>query len=209
MSPKENHKDPQGSDQKTADQEVDDQMSDNNMNDNQLSDYQATCDLKEHDMDSSDSATINQDDVITRMIILSPNANISQSEVVQKLHMMELPLTIKSTCYGAMVHGKKEIVMDAINKIRILDPYNIFTKDRGFPPGDPRRCRGHRGAAREGYHQLEKEFKLLGYVGEALKKPRKVSIEKPEKVSVDTFQEIIKEDSNKKSLDKSKTKDEA
>jgi putative methanogenesis marker protein 6 len=194
MSPKENLKDPQSSDQKR---------------DGPVGDDKATCGLKQCDLESNDSKSINNDDNITRMIILSPNANISQSEVVQKLHMMELPLTIKSTCYGAMVHGEKEIVMDAIEKIRTLDPYNIFTKDRGFPPGDPRRCRGHRGAAREGYHQLEKEFKLLSYVGEALKKPRKVSIEVPVKVSVDTFREIAKDNLSKKSLNKSKTKDEA
>lgn len=138
-----------------------------------------------------------EDDIVTRMIILSPSANISQSELVQKLHMLELPLTIKSTCYGAMVHGSKDTVDQAIEKSRKWDPFNIFTKDRGFPPGDPRRCRGHRGAAREGYHQLEKEFNLLCYVGEALKKPEKVKIEKPEKVSVDEFKKIVNENSSK------------
>lgn len=161
----------------------------------------------ELECDVEDSET--DDDNITRMIILSPHADISQSELVQKLHMMELPLTIKATCYGAIIHGKSEVVMEAIKKVRTIDPYNIFTKDRGFPPGDPRRCRGHRGAAREGYHQLEKEFRLLEYVGEALKKPRKVSIEEPQKVPIDTFREIAEENlSHKKSLDKSKTKDE-
>jgi putative methanogenesis marker protein 6 len=118
--------------------------------------------------------------------------------------MMELPLTIKSTCYGAMVYGDQEYVDQAVEKARKLDPYNIFTKDRGFPPGDPRRCRGHRGAAREGYHQLEKEFKLLGFVGEALKNPQKVEIEKPEKVSVDDFRKIAE-----KSYSKSKSSDKS
>jgi hypothetical protein len=42
---------------------------------------------------------------VTRMIILGPAANISQPELIRKLHMMELPLTIKSTCYGAVVNG--------------------------------------------------------------------------------------------------------
>ena len=137
------------------------------------------------------------EDIVTRMIILSPSANISQSELVQRIHMLELPLTIKSTCYGAIVHGEKEEVEKLIKKVREWDPYNIFTKDRGFPPGDPRRCRGHRGAAREGYHQLEKEFSLLSYVGEALEKPEKVEIEKAEKISVDDFKKIVKEKSSK------------
>jgi putative methanogenesis marker protein 6 len=146
------------------------------------------------------------DNTRTRMIILGPGAHISQNELVQKLHMMELPLTIKSTCYGAMVYGDQEFVNQAVKKARKLDPYNIFTKDRGFPPGDPRRCRGHRGAAREGFHQLEKEFRLLGHVAEALEKPQKVTIEEPEKVSVDDFREIVKK--SLKSSKLSKIKDE-
>ena len=130
---------------------------------------------------------------VTRMIILGPAANISQPELVRKLHMMELPLTIKSTCYGAVINGEESVVDKAVEEVRKLDYCNIFTKDRGFPPGDPRRCRAKRGGAREGFHQLEKEFELLGFVSEALENPRKVSLKKPTKVSIDTFKEIAKE----------------
>lgn len=133
-----------------------------------------------------------EDSKVTRMIILGPSASISQTELIGKLHMMELPLTIKSTCYGAIVNGEEEAVKEAVEKIRKLDYCNIFTKDRGFPPGDPRRCRAKRGAAREGYHQLEKEFELLDFVSEALQNPKKVSVEKPKKVPVDLFKEICK-----------------
>ena len=130
---------------------------------------------------------------VTRMIILGPAANISQTELVRKLHMMELPLTIKSTCYGAIINGDESVVTKAVEEIRKLDYCNIFTKDRGFPPGDPRRCRAKRGGAREGFHQLEKEFELLGYVSEALEHPKKVSLKKPGKISVDTFKKIAEE----------------
>jgi putative methanogenesis marker protein 6 len=133
-----------------------------------------------------------EDSKVTRMIILGPSASISQTELIGKLHMMELPLTIKSTCYGAIVNGEEEVVKEAVEKIRKLDYCNIFTKDRGFPPGDPRRCRAKRGAAREGYHQLEKEFELLDFVSAALQNPKKVSVEKPKKVPVDLFKEICK-----------------
>jgi putative methanogenesis marker protein 6 len=129
----------------------------------------------------------------TRMIILGPSAKISQTELVRKLHMMELPLTIKSTCYGAVINGEESDVNKAVEDIRKLDYCNIFTKDRGFPPGDPRRCRAKRGGAREGFHQLEKEFELLGFVSEALEKPKKVSLKKPVKVPVETFKEIVEE----------------
>ena len=129
---------------------------------------------------------------VTRMIILGPSANISQTELVRKLHMMELPLTIKSTCYGAVVNGEESVVNKAVEEARKLDYCNVFTKDRGFSPGDPRRCRAKRGGAREGFHQLEKEFELLGFVSEALKNPKKVSLKKPKKVSVESFKEVCK-----------------
>jgi putative methanogenesis marker protein 6 len=130
------------------------------------------------------------DEQITRMFILGPSANISSTELVRKLHMMELPLTIKTTCYGAAISGDKDAVMNAVGEIRKVDPYNIFTKDRGFPPGDPRRCRAKRGGAREGFHQLEKEFELLDDVSKALKTPRKVKIKKIDKISPDEFRVI-------------------
>ncbi len=133
------------------------------------------------------------DGKITRMIILGPSAEISNNELVRNLHMMELPLTIKTTCYGAAISGEKEHVDEAIKRIRKLDPYNIFTKDRGFPPGDPRRCRAKRGGAREGFHQLEKEFELLDDVSKALKNPRKVKVKKARKISPEEFKKIAEE----------------
>jgi putative methanogenesis marker protein 6 len=130
---------------------------------------------------------------VTRMIVLGPSATISSAELVQKLHMMELPLTIKATCYGAIVNGEEDTVKKAIETIRKYDPSNIFTKDRGFPPGDPRRCRAKRGAAREGYHQLEKEYGLLNFVCEALESPKKVSIKKTKKIEPEMFKKILEE----------------
>jgi putative methanogenesis marker protein 6 len=130
---------------------------------------------------------------VTRMIVLGPSAQISQTELVQRLHMLELPLTIKSTCYGAIVYGDEDVVKEAVTKIRELDSCNIFTKDRGFPPGDPRRCRAKRGAAREGFHQLEKEYELLDCLREALENPREVHVEKPKKISPDEFRKLIEE----------------
>jgi putative methanogenesis marker protein 6 len=136
---------------------------------------------------------MSEEDKVTRMIILGPAAQVSQSQVVGELHMLELPLTIKSTCYGAVIHGKEEDVLTAIREIRKLDPANIFSKDRGFPPGDPRRCRAKRGGAREGFHQLEKEFEILGYVGEALEWPEPVEIKKHKKISPEEFKKIAEE----------------
>jgi putative methanogenesis marker protein 6 len=130
-------------------------------------------------------------ETVTRMIVLGPKANVSESEVVNHLHLLGLPLTIKQTCYGAMVSGKEKDVIKAVSEVRKLDPHNIFTKDRGFAPGDPRRCRGHRKGPREGFHQMEKEFKLLGFVSEALKNPKKVSLEEENCIPLDEFEDIV------------------
>lgn len=143
-----------------------------------------TPDLGKEDMDP---------EVSTRMIILSSKANVSESEVVNFLHLLNLPITIKWTCYGAMISGKDKYVKQAIRELRKLDPYGIFTKERGFAPGDPRRCRGHRYGPREGFHQMEKEFRILDFVGEALKNPREVEIEKKEPVSIDLFKEVLED----------------
>ncbi|MDR0900569.1 MAG: DUF2102 domain-containing protein, partial [Methanobrevibacter sp.] len=61
------------------------------------------------------SPNLNKEDMdpenVTRMIILGPKADVSESEIVNNLHLLSLPLTIKQTCYGAMVSGKEKDVM--------------------------------------------------------------------------------------------------
>lgn len=37
-------------------------------------------------------------DVITRMIFIGPGAHVSEQEIVNEFHMLDLPLTIKNTC---------------------------------------------------------------------------------------------------------------
>ncbi|MDR2623287.1 MAG: methanogenesis marker 6 protein [Methanobrevibacter sp.] len=144
----------------------------------------ATSDLNSQDIDP---------DNITRMIILGPKAEVSESEVVNHIHLLGLPVTTKLTCYGAMVSGKEEDVLKVIKEVRKLDPYNLFSRDRGFPIGDPRRCRGHRKGPREGFHQMESEYKLLEDVSDALRNPKEVSLEKEEKMDLDELEEIFKE----------------
>ena len=112
--------------------------------------------------------------------------------------MLELPINIRLTCYGANLNGYPEYVMEAVAKARELDPNHIFVKFRGFPPGDPRRCRAKRGGAREGFHQIEAEYKLLPDVSVALDNPRHVDLNPPKKIPLEEFIEIVDEyDENK------------
>jgi putative methanogenesis marker protein 6 len=75
---------------------------------------------------------------------------------------------IKETCFGLQVTGTPTEVDRIIAALRELDPAHIFVKDRGFPPGDPRRCRANLGGARPGYYGHEFESGLLRYVSHGL-----------------------------------------
>jgi len=57
---------------------------------------------------------------------------------------------IKETCFGMQVTGKPDEVEALVARIREFDPSHIYVKDRGFPPGDERRCRANLGGARPG-----------------------------------------------------------
>ena len=67
---------------------------------------------------------------------------------------------IKEPCFGLQITGAEEEAERVIAHISALDPAHIYVKDRGFPPGDPRRCRANLGGARPGYfgHEYEMGF---------------------------------------------------
>jgi len=75
---------------------------------------------------------------------------------------------IKETCFGLQVTGSPEEVDRMITAIRDMDNNHIFVKDRGFPPGDPRRCRANLGGARPGYYGHEFEISLIRYISHGL-----------------------------------------
>jgi putative methanogenesis marker protein 6 len=75
---------------------------------------------------------------------------------------------IKETCFGLQVTGTPEEVDRLIDHIRRMDPHHIFIKDRGFPPGDPRRCRANLGGARPGYYGHEFEIGLIRFISHGL-----------------------------------------
>ncbi|WFN34675.1 methanogenesis marker 6 protein [Methanogenium sp. S4BF] len=82
-------------------------------------------------------------------------------------------LMIKETCFGLQVTGDPEKVKKLITELRTVDPAHIFVKDRGFPPGDPRRCRANLGGARPGYYGHEFENGLLRFISHGLEELEK------------------------------------
>jgi putative methanogenesis marker protein 6 len=71
------------------------------------------------------------------------------------------------------VNGKEEEVDRIVTELRKVDPDHIFVKDRGFPPGDSRRCRANLGGARPGYHGMEYEMTVIPYVSHGLEELKK------------------------------------
>jgi putative methanogenesis marker protein 6 len=106
---------------------------------------------------------------VTKYIITSPESEILPSDIAMKIYGSRQDVNVKETCFGVIVDGEEGPVSEILKEIRALDPSGIFIKDRGFPPGDPRRCRGRRGGgARPGFYTIESESKILPLISRAL-----------------------------------------
>ena len=139
-------------------------------------------------------------DEITKMVVLADSSPILPSELALRAYELSTDAVVKETCFGLIVTGSEKAVNETIEELRKLDPCGIFVKDRGFPPGDSRRCRAVRGGGpRPGFHQLEKESAILPNISYGLEtiddpldaKERK----KHDKLKIDRLIEIIEEES--------------
>ncbi|MFP4170135.1 MAG: methanogenesis marker 6 protein [Methanomassiliicoccales archaeon] len=134
----------------------------------------------------------------TRIIVISPSSEVTPDHLTRRIHALELPITIKETCYGTMIEGERSKVREALKEARKLDPHRIYSKIRGFPIGDTRRCRAHHGS-RPGFSQLEKEWEDLTMIDKGLSavdEPREGktrSREKRERLPVDKLRKIVEE----------------
>ncbi|MCL1904895.1 MAG: methanogenesis marker 6 protein [Methanomassiliicoccaceae archaeon] len=129
----------------------------------------------------------------TRIILISPASDITPDQVTRTIHAMGKKVTVKESCYGAVVEGERETVTEVVSAIRELDRNAIFSKVRAFRAGDPRRCRAHHGT-RPGFAQLEQEWGDLWKIQrglERMEKGEKASERKiKEKLSVEKFKKI-------------------
>ncbi len=106
---------------------------------------------------------------LTKYVITSPESDILPSDIAMKIYGSKNDVNVKETCFGVIIDGEEDVILKLVDEIRALDPTGIFIKDRGFPPGDPRRCRGRRGGgARPGYYMIESESKMLPLISKAL-----------------------------------------
>lgn len=136
-------------------------------------------------------------DTITKMIVIN-STKVLPSDIVIKLYESNADVMIKETCFGVMVTGERSIVDDLLKKVRMIDPYGVFIKERGLTPGEPYRCRAtRRGGARPGFHNLETEDKIIPHIASALRSLDRGEIPKKrkqkKKLDVEILKEIIQE----------------
>ena len=136
----------------------------------------------------------------TKMVVLADSSPILPSELALRAYELSTDAVVKETCFGLIVTGSEKEVNETIEELRKLDPSGIFVKDRGFPPGDSRRCRAVRGGGpRPGFHQLEKESGILpsiSYGLETIDEPSETTEQKKRgALKIDRFIEIIEEQS--------------
>jgi len=128
-----------------------------------------------------------------RLIVISPASDVTTDQVARTIHAMGKNVTVKESCYGAVVEGNRDVVREVVAEIRKLDRNAIFSKIRAYRAGDPRRCRAHHGT-RPGFAQLEQEWGDLWKIQRGLdraEKGEKANVRKEkEKLPVSEFKKI-------------------
>ena len=104
---------------------------------------------------------------VTKYIVVE-SFDITPADLGIRAYEISKGAMIKETCFGLVINGKEAEVDRIIAELRKIDPEHIFVKDRGFPPGDPRRCRANLGGARPGYNGMEYEMTVIPYVSHGL-----------------------------------------
>lgn len=104
---------------------------------------------------------------VTKYVVVE-SFDITPADLAVRAYEFAKDVMIKETCFGLVVMGKESDVDRIIAELRKIDYEHIFVKDRGFPPGDSRRCRANLGGARPGYHGMEQEMALIPYVSHGL-----------------------------------------
>ena len=136
-----------------------------------------------------------EDGTLTKLVVISSDS-ILPIDAALEIYESEIEITIKETCFGTMVTGPEDAVNRVVREVVKLDKNHIFVKERGFPPGDDRRCRAGRGGGpRPGFHFLRNEIGILPIIGKALDDfDNNVPLEKvvrPEKLKVSNLKDII------------------
>jgi len=103
----------------------------------------------------------------TRLFMISPDSKVTTDVLARAVHTMAPEVSVKETCYGCTAEADSAVMKDVVAKVRSEYGNEVFSKRRGFPAGDPRRCRAQHGT-RPGFAQLEAEWECLPLIQHAL-----------------------------------------
>lgn len=109
---------------------------------------------------------------VTKYVVVE-SFDVMPADLAIRGYELSQGVMIKETCFGLVVTGEPAEVDRIVEELRKMDPDHIFVKDRGFPPGDARRCRANLGGARPGYHGMEFEMTVIPYVSHGLEELKK------------------------------------
>ena len=104
---------------------------------------------------------------VTRLLMISPDSMVTPDQLVRNVQTMAPGVNVKETCYGCLAESDARTMAVVIAKVREQYRNEVFSKVRGFPVGDPRRCRAQHGT-RPGFAQLEAEWATLPLIQSAL-----------------------------------------
>lgn len=104
---------------------------------------------------------------VTKYIFIE-SPDLTPADLAIRAYEISGGVMIKETCFGLQVTGTEEEVAKVTEELRKSDPNHIFIKDRGFPPGDRRRCRANLGGARPGFFGHEREMGFVRFVTHGL-----------------------------------------
>ena len=129
----------------------------------------------------------------TRILMISPDSKVTPDQLVRAVHTMVDGLSVKETCYGCLVESTRENMQKVMAQVRATYRNEVFSKRRGYPQGDPRRCRAQHGT-RPGFAQLEEEWQLLSKIQYGLEKveegPKYVPPQEKKRIPVNDFKKI-------------------
>jgi putative methanogenesis marker protein 6 len=141
---------------------------------------------------------------VTKYVFVD-SPDVTPQDVATAAYEVAQGVMIKETCFGCQITGSSEDVGRIIANLRCLDPFRIYVKDRGFPPGDARRCRADLGGARPGYLGHEYEMGFVHYIAYGLQETDRMTHEElkvvanqdmstPETLDIDILESLVKEE---------------
>ena len=66
------------------------------------------------------------------MIVIAPTSELTPDQITMFIHNLGIPITIKETCYGANIEGKRDDVRKVLAEVRKLRSEPHLFQDKGF-----------------------------------------------------------------------------